>query len=182
MAKETELLFEEKQYIGMNRFALLRRIVIAVFCFTAYYWSENPKPVDTLLIDIAEYPGNTSYGRLFFITGLFVLLLSGLLLVVLHMRTILQPGVLTIDGFWSARRVRIELRGIRNVRKVKLQPSLLKRSVYNLHSRNRIRFYTHGVDIIELETMDGITYRIGTQRPDELYRLLQAELEQLTRN
>lgn len=169
-------LFEEKQYIGMNRFALLRRILIAVFCFTAYYWSENPKPVDTLLIDIGEYPGNTNYGRLFFITGLFVLVLSGLLLVVLHMRTVLQPGVLIIDGFWSARRVRIELSGIREARKIKLKPSFLNRSVYNLHSRNRIRFYTYGVDMIELETMDGIVYRIGTQRPDELLRHILPQL------
>lgn len=177
---EKKILFEEKQYIGLNRFALLRRILLAVFCFTAYYWSENPKPIDTLLIDIGEYPGNTNYGQLFFITGLFILVLSGILLVILHMRTVLQPGVVVIDGFWSARRVRIDLGSITEIRKVKLKPSFLNRSVYNLHSRNRIRFYTYGIYMIELVTVDGITYRIGTQRVDELFQLIKTQLPEKT--
>ena len=36
---ETEFL--EKQYFGLNKMSLARRMSLALFCFTAYYWREN---------------------------------------------------------------------------------------------------------------------------------------------
>lgn len=169
MKKETAL-FDEKQFIGLNRHSIVRRLLLAVFCFTAYYWSQNPKPVHTPLFHLGEYPGNTSYGQLFFLLGLVILVFSGILLFVMHMRTTVFPGAIVIDGIWSARRIRIDLGSIRSVRAIRLKPSFFNRPVYNLHSRGRIRFYTHGNNAVELTTSDGLIYRIGTQRPQELLK------------
>ena len=33
--------FLEKQYLGLNRMALTRRLALSLFCFIAYYWREN---------------------------------------------------------------------------------------------------------------------------------------------
>lgn len=174
MSSGNDILFEEKQYLGLNRHSLLRRMIIAVFCFIAYYWSENPKPLDTALFTIGEYPGNTHYGRLFFLMGLTVLVFSGLLLFVLHMRTIVSGGVIILDGIWSARRVRIELGSLVSCRKVRLKPSFFNRPVYNLHNRGRIRFYTYGNEVVELTMKDGTVYRIGTQKAESLLEAIRA--------
>ncbi|HEU4719044.1 MAG TPA: hypothetical protein VFU15_14470 [Bacteroidia bacterium] len=170
-----EVLFEEKQFIGMNRHSILRRLLFSVFCFVAYYWSENPKPVNLALFRIGEYPGKDHSGQLFFVLGISILFLSALLLFIIHMRTKVIPTAIIIDGFLSARKVRIDLSGISEVKKIKLKPSFFNRPVYNLHNKGRIRFYTHGNEAIELLTRDGIIYRIGTQRPDELKRAIEEQ-------
>ena len=36
-----EFKFFEKQYLGLNRMSLSRRIAFALFCFVAYYWRQN---------------------------------------------------------------------------------------------------------------------------------------------
>lgn len=171
-----QILFEERQYHGMNRHSLVRRLLLAVFCLVAYYWSENPKPVNLELFRLGEYPGRDHSGQLFFVLGISVLVLSALLLFVLHMKTTVTPGAIILDGIWSARRIRIDLKGIASVRKIRLRPSVFNRPVYNLHNRGRIRFYTHGQEAVELTTHDGLIYRIGTQRPVELLRTIQAQL------
>jgi len=172
-----QILFDERQYLGLNRHSIMRRLLVAVFCFTAYYWSENPKPVSTALFELGEYPGDTHYGRLFFWLGIVVLVFSVLMLFILHMRTTVIPGAMIIDGLWSARRVRIELGSIVSARAVRLKPSFFIRPVYNLHTRGRIRFYTHGNEAVELTTRDGIIYRIGTQRPEQLLQAIRPHLE-----
>ncbi|TND09227.1 MAG: hypothetical protein FD123_1630 [Bacteroidetes bacterium] len=170
---DEKIVFEEKQFLGLNRHSIMRRLILAVFCFIAYYWSENPKPVDTALFKIGEYPGDTHYGQLFFLMGIVILLFSALLLFVLHMRTLVVSGVILIDGLWSARRVRIEIGSIVSARKARLKPSFFNRPVYNLHTKGRIRFYTYGNEVIELTMNDGIIYRIGTQKADLLLGLIQ---------
>ena len=36
-----EIKFLEKQYLGLNKMSFIRRIALSIFCFVAYYWSEN---------------------------------------------------------------------------------------------------------------------------------------------
>jgi hypothetical protein len=168
MDEQHELRFEELQQHGLNQYSLLRRLLLSVFCFVAYYWSENPKPVDLELIHIGEYPGRDHSGQLFFVLGIAILVLSGLLLFVLHMKTEVRQNTILLSGFWGARLVRIDILGIESVRKVRLKPSFFNRPVYNLHSNGRIRFYTYGPDAIEITMRDGLVYRVGTQRPEEL--------------
>jgi len=99
-------LFEERQYLGANKYSLLSRIVLALFCFFAYYWSENPKPVAVLGIPTAAYPvqelGNS--GQLFFLMGMIILVLSALLVFVLHIHIVVTPTSVVIDGLWTARK------------------------------------------------------------------------------
>lgn len=164
--------FEEKQYHGLNRHSMLRRLLLAVFCFVGYYWSENPKPVELQLFRIGQYPGNDRSGELFFVLGMAILALSVGLLFILHMRTTLTNQAILIDGLLTARRVRIDLNSIVKIKRIRLKPSFLNYPVYNLFNKGKIRFYTHGNDAIELTTNDGLVYRIGTQRPEELMRQL----------
>lgn len=56
MKNGTEILFEEKQYLGHNRLSIAIRTLLAIFCFTAYYWSENPNPVQVSFIRLGSYP------------------------------------------------------------------------------------------------------------------------------
>ena len=37
----SEFDFVEKQYLGLNKMSLTRRISLAIFCFVAYYWRES---------------------------------------------------------------------------------------------------------------------------------------------
>ncbi|GAB4149637.1 MAG: hypothetical protein Fur0041_22710 [Bacteroidia bacterium] len=170
-------LFEEKQYQGLNRHSMVRRMLLAVFCFVAHYWSEHPQPVNLTFFRLGEYPGNDENGKLFFILGLVVMIFSVVLLFVLHMRTTVHHGAIVLESLWTARKVRIDLKGIRSVKKTRLKPSLFNRPVYNLHTKGKIRFYTHGNDAIELTTEDGLVYRIGTQRPEEFLLVLKKEME-----
>ena len=55
---------------------------------------------------------------------------------------------------------------------------ILNRSVYNLHLKGTIRFYTRGVDAVELTDKDGLIYLIGSQKSEELARVINQELNQ----
>jgi hypothetical protein len=92
--------FEEQQYHGLNRHSIVRRTLLSVFCFVAYYWSENPKPVDVDLVNIhiGEYPGDVRYGELFFVLGLALLALSVILLFVPHMKVQITSGEVILHG------------------------------------------------------------------------------------
>ena len=46
----------------------------------------------------------------------------------------------------------------------------LNRSVYNLHYKKSIRFFTRGKDAVELIDQDGLIYLIGSQKAEELER------------
>ena len=51
-----EIIFEEKQYIGFNKWSMLWRTVLALGCFLLYYWSENPKSIAVSVIEIPNSP------------------------------------------------------------------------------------------------------------------------------
>lgn len=168
----TDLFFEEKQYIGYNKWSMLWRTVLALFCFLLYYWSENPKPVDVAVISLPSSPVDQDSGQLFFLMGLILMLLSLILIFVLHLHTKVVGNNLILDGLWTSRKVKIDLSNIVEVKKVKYSKYLLNRPVYNLHFKNRIRFFTQGNDAIELTDKEGLKYRIGSQKRDELYLVI----------
>ncbi len=169
---QDEILFEEKQYIGYNKWSILWRTVLAMFCFVLYYWSENPKPVDVGMVDIPSSPVDEDSGQLFFLMGIILMTLSLLLIFVLHIHTKIIGNSLILDGLWTSRKVKIELSNIVNVKKVKYSKYLLNRPVYNLHFKNKIRFFTQGNDALELTDKDGLKYRIGSQKSDEFLKTL----------
>lgn len=171
---EQRLLFEEKQHMGHNRLSMMWRMVLAVFCFIGYYWSENPKPVHVSVFYIGSYPIQhiPNSGKIFFLLGLIILIISGALTYILHIHTRVYNGYMIIDGFWNARKVKIDFSTINFVRKGRYKKNIFRRAVYNLHSRGVIRFYTSGEEFIELKDSAGFTYRIGTQRSEELLSLI----------
>ena len=56
----SEIKFKEKQYLGLNKMSLSRRIALALFCFVAYYWKEN----------------HEKSGELFFFLGIAILVIA----------------------------------------------------------------------------------------------------------
>jgi len=161
---ENEILFEEKQYLGHNKFSLLRRTVFAIFCFLIYFYSD----------EIPEIKGvnvKAPLDLLFFL-GIFVLLLSVALVFVLHLHTKLYSGHLLLEGWWTARKVKIDLSAIEKVQKVPYSKYLLNPPVYNLHRKGYILFFCRGNEAVQLVDRDGLKYRIGTQKPEELYQAL----------
>ncbi|MFI5149375.1 MAG: hypothetical protein ACHQRM_06540, partial [Bacteroidia bacterium] len=102
-----EVLFEEKQYLGYNKYSMIRRTILAIFCFVLYYWSENPKAVSVGSIDIGPYPVRTiaGSGQLFFLLGLGILLLSIILLFVLHLHTRVYADGILLEGPWQSKTV-----------------------------------------------------------------------------
>lgn len=173
-----ELLFEEKQYMGHNRLSIIWRMVFALFCFIGYYWSENPKPVKVSIFYIGSYPIQhiPDSGKVFFLLGLIILLISGLLTYILHIHTRVYDGYMIIDGFLGARKVKIDFSTIVYTRKGRYKLNLFRRAVYNLHSKGVIRFYTSGQEFVELKDTAGFTYRIGTQRSAELLNVIDSHI------
>lgn len=169
-----ELLFEEKQYMGHNRLSIIWRMILALFCFIGYYWSENPKPVQVSVFYIGSYPVQhiAHSGQIFFILGIIILIFSAGLTYILHIHTRIYDGYISIDGFWTARRVKIDLTTVNHIRKGRYKRNIFRRAVYNLHAKGIIRFYTSGEEFIELRDLSGFTYRIGTQKAGEMFGVL----------
>src|SRR5437773_11194369 len=115
-----KILFEEKQYLGYNKFSIIRRMILSFFCFLAYYWSQNPKPVDVSGIHIGSYPIAVPHsGELFFILGILILIISGILIFVLHLHTTVTPSTITLIGLWTSRLVKIDTRNIVSVKRIR---------------------------------------------------------------
>ena len=150
----SEIKFIEKQYLGLNKMSLSRRISLALFCFVAYYWSEN----------------HEKSGELFFFLGISILVISALLVFVLHFETKIINSSIILDGLWTSRKVKIDINSIKSCQKVSYSRFFFNRSVYNLHYKKSIRFFTRGKDAVELTDQDGLIYLIGSQKAEELER------------
>lgn len=161
---ESEILYEESQYLGYNRLSFLRRMVLALFCFLSYYWSENSVDAE-------------GSGSLLFFLGVAIILVSAILVFILHFRTQVSNGSLILDGLWTARKVKIDLHSIKDVTKVKYSRFFFNRAVYNLHLKGAVHFYTRGNECVQLTDKDGLKYLIGSQKPSELLRVLNEQLK-----
>ncbi|MCE3258579.1 MAG: hypothetical protein K0S12_220 [Bacteroidetes bacterium] len=163
--------------MGHNRLSIVIRSLLAIFCFVGYYWSQNPKPVQVSFLRIGSYPieNPNESGPIFFILGLSILAFSAGLTYVLHINTKVIQGALILDGFWTARKVKIDLNTIVAIRKSRYKKNILRRAVYNLHNRGIIRFYTSGEDFVELTDKTGLIYRIGSQKVEELFNTLKSQ-------
>lgn len=160
-----EIKFEEKQYLGYNKYSLMRRIVLAIFCFLVYFFSDRiPNIKDQTL-------------NMMFALGIAILIISILLVFVLHIHTLIINGSLIVDGLWTARKVKIDLHSIKSVEKITYSKYLLNRPVYNLHRKGSIKFFTRGNEAVELKDKDGLIYVIGSQKADELTQKIKEEIQ-----
>ena len=157
----SDLDFIEKQYLGLNKMSLTRRMALAIFCFSAYYWREN----------------HNKEGEIYFFLGIMIIAFSMLLLFTLHFQTRLLNRSIILDGLWTSRRIKIDIASLVSAKKVKYSKYIINRSVYNLHVKGVVRFYTRGDDAVELTDKDGLIYLIGSQRADELCRLINNKLK-----
>lgn len=153
--------FHEKQYLGRDYIFISIRLVMAIFCFLAYYWTEN----------------RDKNGELLLVVGCGILLVSVIMLFILHYRTIVKNQAILLDGLWTARLVKIDLKSIVKVEKVPYSNFMMNNPVYNLHRKGTIKFYAGGKDAVRLTDRDGLVYVIGTQRPVELYNAILQEMK-----
>ena len=78
---------------------------------------------------------------------------------VLHLKTQIFGNILELDGFWTTRKVKIDLNNIVKYETLKYSKMLFNRPVYNLHLRGKIKFFTHGNWAVELTDKDGLKYK-----------------------
>lgn len=145
-------LFLENQYLGRDRGWLSVRLILALFCFVAYYINMD-RTVDS---------------QLFFIVGTVIVIGSIGMMYVLHYRITVRPGSLVISGLWTTRLVKIDLHSIHKAEEKPYSSFFVNNPVYNLHQRGKIRFYAGGRGAVWLTDKDGLVYIIGSQRSKEL--------------
>ena len=109
--------------------------------------------------------------------GIFMIVLSVILVFVLHFKTTVAGGSVVLDGLWTTRKVKIDLSVIQSVTQVEYNPVFLKNSVYNLHRKGRISFFTRGIDAVLLIDKDGLEYIVGSQRAPELLQAIENEIK-----
>lgn len=165
--------------MGHNRLSIVVRTILTLFCFLGYYWSENPKPVQVSFFRIGSYPIQefSNSGLIFFIIGVSILIFSAALTFIYHIKTKVYEGYVILDGFWTSRKVRIDLKTITSIRKSRYKKNVMRRAVYNLHDSGMIKFYSSGEDFVELIDNAGFTYRIGSQKIQDLFRVLKSQMK-----
>lgn len=173
-----EVIYEEKQYLGHNKYSFFRRMIFAIFCFLAYYFSENEKISGKVKDSLAVIDDT---GRIFFFMGMVILIISALLIFLLHIKTQVFRDHIILDGLWTARRVKIDLRGVKSAEVVRYSKYLLNRPVYNLHRRGKIRFFTSGNDAVQLTDKDGLIYLVGSQNATMLKDCINNQLSDLNK-
>jgi len=154
-------IFHEKQYLGRDYIFISIRLVMAIFCFAAYYWTENR--------DIN--------GDLLLLVGCVILIVSVIMLFILHYRTIVKNKAVILDGLWTTRLVKIDLNSVIKVEKTEYSSFFINNPVYNLHKKGTIRFYAGGKDAVKLTDRDGLIYIIGSQKAGELYNAITEEIK-----
>jgi len=145
-------LYIESQYLGRDRGWLSVRLVLALFCFVAYY------------LNIEQEENN----RLFLVVGSAIVFISIVMMYVLHYRIIVTENSVQMSGLWTARLVKIDVNSIVHVENKKYSTFLINNPVYNLHQKGKIRFYAGGKDAVWITDRDGLVYIIGSQHPNEL--------------
>jgi hypothetical protein len=153
--------FIEKQYLGREFIPITIRLVMAMFCFAAYFFTDAQEKNNDLLI----------------VVGFAILVISIIMGFLLHFRTRVINNSILLDGLWTTRLVKIDLNSIVKVEKGEYSRYLFNNPVYNLHSKGTIRFYTGGKNAIHLTDRDGLVYIIGSQQTNEFLRAIQAEMK-----
>ena len=150
---ENSEIYRENQYLGRDRGWVSVRLVLALFCFLAYYLNN-------------EHEANS---RLFLVAGFAILLISIGLMYMLHYRIIVNKNSVLLSGLWTTRLVKIDINSISSVSLKPYSSFLVNNPVYNLHQKGKIRFYAGGKDAVWITDRDGLIYIIGSQRAKEFF-------------
>jgi len=155
--------FIEKQYLGREWIPITIRLVLAMFCFAAYFFTDERERNGDLLL----------------VVGFAIITISILMGFLLHFRTRVINKSILVDGLWTTRLVKIDLNSIVKVEKGSYSRYLFNNPVYNLHKSGTIRFYTAGNDAIHLTDRDGLLYIIGSQHANEFLRSIKEEMKRV---
>ncbi len=154
------ILFQERQTLGSVRFWTTRRFILALFCFGAYFVSEERN--------------RSEEADLFLVVGTAIVAISIIFIFLTHYRTIIENKNLILTGLWSTKKVKIDLGNIKHSEIVKYSPFMINNPVYNLHKKGTIRFYAYGKYAVQLTDKDGLIYLIGSQDPIEFNTIIQS--------
>lgn len=153
--------FIEKQYLGREFIPITIRLVLAMFCFAAYFFTDERERNGNLLV----------------VVGFAIIIISIILGFLLHFRIRVQNKSILVDGLWTTRLVKIDLNSIVKVEKGQYSKYLFNNPVYNLHTKGTIKFYTAGNEAIHLTDRDGLLYIIGSQQANEFLRAIKEEMK-----
>ena len=153
--------FIEKQYLGREWIPITIRLVLAMFCFAAYFFTDERE----------------RNGDLLAVVGFAIIIISIVMGFLLHFRIRVINKSVLIDGLWSSKLVKIDLNSIVKAEKGSYSRYLFNNPVYNLHKSGTIRFYTAGSDAIHLTDRDGLIYIIGSQHANEFLRAIKDEMK-----
>lgn len=159
--QENQPAFLEKQYIGRDYSRISVRMVLALFCFTAYYITERRE----------------QNAELFLVVGCGILIVSVIMIFLLHYKTTVNNKSIVLDGIWTTKMVKIDLNSIVKVESCPYSSYMVNNPVYNLHQKGTVRFYAGGKDAVKLTDRDGLSYIIGTHRQAELEQSIKAEMK-----
>ncbi|MGV8879019.1 MAG: hypothetical protein ACOH2A_08315 [Sphingobacteriaceae bacterium] len=151
--------FLEKQYLGREFIPITVRLVLALICFAAYFFTEERELNGDLLL----------------VVGFGIIIISIVLGFMLQFRTRVQNKSLLLDGAYTSRLVKIDLNSIVSVKKSAYSAYIINNPVYNLHKKGTVRFYAGGKDAVYLTDRDGLVYIIGSQHASELERVIKTE-------
>ncbi|MBM3401333.1 MAG: hypothetical protein FJY21_03295 [Bacteroidetes bacterium] len=159
--EESRVSFLEKQYLGRDYGRISIRMVLALFCFGAYYLSGS----------------QGQNAELFLVVGFGILIGSVIMMFVLHYKTTVYNKSIIINGIWTTKMVKIDLNSIVKVEAVPYSSFMINNPVYNLHQKGTVHFYAGGKDAVRLTDRDGLRYIIGTHRQTELELSIKAEMK-----
>jgi hypothetical protein len=158
---ENNTVFVEKQYLGRDYTRISIRLVMVLFCFAAYFITEERE----------------RNGDLFLVVGCAILMASVVMMFLLHYRTTVKNKSIVLDGLWTTKLVKIDLNSIVHVERKPYSSYIINNPVYNLHQKGKIRFYAGGREAVSLIDRDGLEYIIGTQQPGELEYAISREMQ-----
>ncbi|HXI00492.1 MAG TPA: hypothetical protein VNI52_09490 [Sphingobacteriaceae bacterium] len=153
--------FIEKQYLGRDYTRISVRLVLALFCFAAYFITEQRE----------------ENADLFLVVGCSILIVSVIMMFMLHFQTTVINKSVVLNGLWTTRLVKIDLNSIVKAERAPYSTFMINNPVYNLHKKGTVRFFAGGKDSIRLTDRDGLVYIIGTQNPVELEQKIREELK-----
>lgn len=166
---QRKALFEEKQFLGLNKYSLYRRAVFILFCILIYFSSSYSQRIQV------QEPAED----FLLILGIVLIGFSVLLLFILHFQTSVYPNFIELKGFWTARLVKIPLATIESAEKIQYSRNFFNRPVYNLHINGKIKFFTRGKCAVQLTDFEGTIYIIGSQQPDQLLEAILSAKENI---
>lgn len=154
-------IFVERQYLGRDKTWISVRLILALFCFTAYYLNLD----------------HLASRQLFFIVGSAIIVVSIIMMYMLLYKTDVTANNITLNGLWTTSLVKIDLSSIVKIEKGPYSRFIFNNPVYNLHTNGKIRFYAGGKDAVWLTDRDGLVYIIGTHKAADLIKAIQKAKE-----